>query len=108
MPSGVGVGDLQERIRELEDRGLTDEQIHAIGIHAVDVRAAEAKAFQPPHLRFFIASRMFTPEAFSKASELSPAQAAAQAAQKNSGGGSRQTSRPSDPERRRSEPLKPC
>lgn len=81
MPAGTGAQDLRERIAELRDRRLTNEQIVDAGIHVVDVRAAEARAFQPPHLRFFIASRMFTAEAWSKATELSPEQAAAQAAQ---------------------------
>lgn len=106
MPTGTGAKDLQERIRELRDRGLTNEQILAAGVHAVDVRAVEACAFQPPHLRYFIASRMFTAESFSKASELSPEQVVAQAASKNTAPRGPNPRAP-EPERRRMEPAKP-
>lgn len=95
-PTGTGAVDLVDRVRELAERGMTDEQIRAACIHVVDVRAAEARAFNPPHLRFFIASRTFTAEGFSKASELSPAQAAAQAAH-GKGGAPRQGPRSQAP-----------
>jgi hypothetical protein len=106
-PTGTGDTDLRHRIREMQERGKSDDEIITAGKHVIDVRAAEAKGFQPPHLRYFIASRTFTAEAWSKASELSPAQAAAQAAQKN---GARPSTppRPTEPPPRRSTPLKPC
>lgn len=108
MPTGTGATDLRDRVRELADQGKSTDEIVAAGIHAIDVRAAEARAFTPPHLRYFIASRMFTAEAFSKATELSPAQAAAQAAQSKPGPGARPPPpRGHEPERRRSEPFKP-
>jgi hypothetical protein len=107
MPSGSGADDLRDRMRELAEQGKTTDQIRAACLHVIDVRAAESRAFSPPHLRFFIASRMFTKEAFSKALELSPAQVAAQAAQKN-GAPRGQPPRAAEPPRPRSAPLKPC
>jgi hypothetical protein len=107
-PTGTGDTDLRERIREMQERGKSDDEIIAVGKHVIDVRAAEAKGFAPPHLRYFIASRTFTAEAWSKGTELSPAQAAAQAAQKSVPRAPAQPSRPAEPERRKSQPLKPC
>ena len=107
-PTGTGADDLRDRVRELAEQGKTADEIIALGKHVIDVRAAEARAFNPPHLRYFIASRMFTAEAFTKGCELSPAQAAAQAGQGRAGPGAR-LAPPSrnEPERRRSEPFKP-